>query len=63
MMRIVMTQIVSGTRNGVEWPAVGERLTVPDDEADQLIATGLAVADPAGEVESASMTAKRIKGR
>lgn len=46
-MLITMLRQVSGTRDGVDWPAAGENLEVPDDEATSLIAIGLAKA--AGE--------------
>jgi hypothetical protein len=39
---VTMLFPVSGTRDGKEWPAVGETITVPADEAAQLIATGIA---------------------
>lgn len=34
---------VSGTRDGVDWPARGELLTVDQVEAEHLVAAGLAV--------------------
>jgi hypothetical protein len=56
-MRIEMRAQLSGTRDGVEWPAPGEVVDLPDDEAAQLIADGLAQpslpAPPAGEVQEA----------
>lgn len=62
-MRIVLLTKISGTRDGEEWPEVGSRLSLPDDEARSLIANGLAAADTAGTVESASMTADAPKAR
>jgi hypothetical protein len=41
MANIEITARISGTRNGVDWPAIGEALTVPDDEAADLVRMGL----------------------
>lgn len=41
-MRVVMLAHITGSRNGVEWPAVGEEIDLPDAEATTLIAQGLA---------------------
>lgn len=43
-MLITMTAQITGTRNGVEWPAIGAAFEVPDLEAADLIAAGLAEA-------------------
>lgn len=45
-MLITMTANITGTRNGVDWPAVGGTIDVPDSEAADLIAAGLAEAAP-----------------
>lgn len=45
-MLIKMTANITGTRDGVDWPAVGGTLDVPDTEAADLIAAGLAEAEP-----------------
>lgn len=52
-MNITMLRQVSGTRDGVDWPAPGESMDVPDDEAAGLIGNGLAKAadEPAPEPE------------
>lgn len=42
MAKIEITARISGTRNGVEWPTVGETLSVPDDEAADLVKLGFA---------------------
>ena len=42
-MRIRMKAVLTGTRDGVPWPAPGEELTVPDEEGAQLCAQGQAV--------------------
>jgi len=39
---IEMVATITGTRDGVEWPARGGRLTCPEGEAADLIAAGLA---------------------
>lgn len=38
-MRVRMNIQISGTRDGVAWPAPGETVTLPDDEAKTLIAS------------------------
>lgn len=52
-MNVTMTRHISGTRDGVDWPAPGESIDVPDEEAASLIANGLAKAadEPAPEPE------------
>jgi hypothetical protein len=43
MAKVVkMLAKISGTRNGVDWPDVGETYELPDDEADQLVGQKLA---------------------
>lgn len=63
-MKITMRVSIAGTRNGVEWPPVGGDVDLPDGEAQDLIAGGLAVAaDPKAKkaapaaVETASIEA------
>lgn len=41
-MRIKMTVEVSGSRNGKPWPKRGETMDLPDAEAAQLCAAGMA---------------------
>ena len=41
-MKIKMKYQVSGTRDGQDWPAIGEELTVPDEEGAELCASGIA---------------------
>lgn len=48
-MRVTMKASVSGSRNGVSWPKIGETVDLPDDEAAQLCAAR--IAEPAGEEE------------
>lgn len=42
-MLVRMRVEVSGTRNGESWPAKGGTVDLPEDEAVNLIAVGLAV--------------------
>jgi hypothetical protein len=51
-MKVTMRVQMSGTRDGVDWPAPGESISLPDDEAAQLLAQGMAVVP--GGIESAS---------
>ena len=41
-MNVTMRVQISGTRDGQDWPAPGASIDVPDDEAAQLLALGLA---------------------
>lgn len=41
-MRIQMTKQISGTRNGLDWPAPGEEIEVSDDEGAALCEQGMA---------------------
>lgn len=41
-MNVTMIRQISGSRDGVDWPAPGESIDVPDEEAAGLIANGLA---------------------
>lgn len=41
-MLVKMQTQISGTRDGVDWPAPGEIVNVSDDEAAMLVANGLA---------------------
>ena len=42
MAKIEILARISGPRDGVDWPAVGDTLTVPDDEAADLVRLGFA---------------------
>ena len=42
-MLVKMTTHITGTRNGEEWPTVGETIELPDGEAAHLIGAGLAL--------------------
>lgn len=52
-MRVVMLAHISGTRNGAEWPRVGEDMVVPAAEANDLIRNFLA--KPAAEPEEVAV--------
>ena len=51
-MQVKMQTQISGTRNGQDWPAKGEIIDLPDDEAKDLIAGGLAEAVDETEPET-----------
>lgn len=42
MAKIEIVARISGTRDGADWPAPGGSLTVPDDEAADLVKLGFA---------------------
>mgnify|MGYP001163556668 FL=1 len=42
MPKVKMLIKLSGTRNGEDWPAPGETIDVPKQEADSLISNGFA---------------------
>lgn len=54
MPHVQMRIQVSGTRDGVDWPAPGELLEVDDAEAADLIRAGIA-AEPETVEETASV--------
>lgn len=60
-MLITMRRQISGTRDGVDWPAPGETIDVPDEEAASLIALGHAEAD--GIEPPADAIDRSTKGR
>ena len=43
-MKIKMRVSITGTRDGQEWPAAGETIDLPVDEATALVDAGLAEA-------------------
>lgn len=47
-MKVRMKVTISGTRDGLDWPAAGGELVVPDAEGADLCAAGYA--DPVAEV-------------
>lgn len=44
-MRVRMKVTISGTRDGKPWPERGGTVDLPDDEAKQMVAAGLAEDD------------------
>lgn len=55
-MKVRMTTQISGTRDGADWPAPGEVVDLPADEATSYLHAGIAVAVKA-EVETATVQA------
>jgi hypothetical protein len=41
-VKVRMKTQITGTRNGVRWPAAGGEVTLPDNEGADLCAQGLA---------------------
>lgn len=62
-MKIRMKTHISGTRNGVRWPEAGAEVTLPDNEAADLCAQGLAepVRDESAEKRPARPAEKRTR--
>lgn len=64
MKLVRMLQDVSGTRDGVPWPPAGEKISLPDEEADAAIAGDLAeevppeIEPPAAKSAPATKTGK-----
>ncbi len=56
-MKIRMKVQVSGTRDGQEWPGKGAEVDLPDDEAAQVCAAGLAEPVAGDEPEKAVLPA------
>lgn len=54
-MRVRLLATISGTRDGVEWPARGGFVDLPESEAADLIRSGLAAADGSEVVETAAI--------
>jgi hypothetical protein len=42
MAKVIILRVVSGSRDGIDWPTPGEFLDVPKDEAEQLARLGIA---------------------
>lgn len=60
-MRVIMAGVVSGTRDGQDWPKVGESIDLPADEAASLIAAGIAVAAPTKAVAETAAVAPKAE--
>lgn len=61
-MKIKLKVTLSGTRDGIEWPAAGCSVGLPDAEAAQMIAAGLASA-VAPPVETATANTSTVETR
>lgn len=64
-MRIKMKIRIAGSRNGVRWPEAGGEVDLPDNEAADLCAAGLAepIAVPPAEQAEKRPAAKRAEKR
>lgn len=60
-MRVTMKARITGTRNGVEWPAPGESIDLPQDEAELLVANGQAVADESKPTKAAAVETAAVE--
>ena len=61
-MHVRLIVSISGTRNGVEWPPAGTPIDLPDAEAAQMIAAGLA-AKSVAPVETATADVSKVETR
>ena len=64
-MRVQMRTAITGTRNGADWPGVGEQIDLPDAEARDMIAAGLAaeVADAPKPQKAAAAKPRTAKAK
>lgn len=60
-MRVTMKARIAGTRNGEDWPAPGEQIDLPRDEAELLVANGLAVADETKPAKKAAVETAAVE--
>lgn len=60
-MRVTMKARIAGTRNGEDWPAPGEPIDLPQDEAELLVANGLAVADETKPAKKAAVETAAVE--
>lgn len=62
-MKVRMKATITGCRNGVNWPAPGETIDLPDNEAAEMCAAGYA--EPVAETAKAEKrpAAKRGESR
>lgn len=61
-MKVRMLVKVQGTRDGADWPEIGDTITVPDAEGADLCATGLAEPVKSGKtVETAVAAADSVE--
>lgn len=57
-MRVRVRATVSGSRNGEDWPEIGEVIDLPSDEAATYLAAGIVESVKTGEVETADEDTK-----
>lgn len=62
-MKIKLKVTLSGTRDGIEWPPVGGSVDLPEAEAAQMIAAGLASAVTPAPVETATANTSTVETR
>ena len=60
-MRVIMRARITGTRNGVEWPAPGEPVELSKDEAELLVENGLAVAQESNSPTTAAVETAAVE--
>src|SRR5438132_13764123 len=53
-MKVKMTVSITGTRDGQDWPGVGQVVDLPDDEAQSYIEAGIAAEVDAPPPEAAT---------
>lgn len=63
MATIKLKVTISGTRDGVEWPPIGGAIDLPEAEAAQMIAAGLASAVTSAPVETATANTSAVETR
>lgn len=62
-MKIELKVNVSGTRDGIEWPPMGGSVDLPESEAAQMVAAGLASAVTPAPVETATANTSTVETR
>lgn len=62
-MKIKLKVTISGTRDGIEWPPVGGSVDLPEAEAAQMVAAGLASAVAPAPVETATANTSTVETR
>jgi len=62
-MEIKLKVTLSGTRDGIEWPPVGGSVDLPEAEAAQMIAAGLASAVAPAPIETATADTSTVETR
>jgi hypothetical protein len=62
-LKVRLKHQISGRRNGQEWPAPGEVVDLPEEEAQQLLDQHMAEVHAAIETPVETATVKRRPGR